>query len=120
MAQSKAKSFDSQTVLAAGTKVTGRVSGAGELVLEGVLEGEIALTGSLTIGHGAQATGDVRASDVTVEGVLDGNIDAQGLVQIGRGAKVNGDVSGSSIAIEEGAQFFGKLDFDFELPAALR
>jgi cytoskeletal protein CcmA (bactofilin family) len=120
MAQSKVKSFDSQTVLAAGTRVTGRVSGNGELLLEGSIEGEIALSGNLTIDEGAQATGDVKAADVTVRGVLEGNIDALGVVQIGRAARVTGDISGSGVAIEDGAQFFGKLDFDFDLPAGLR
>ncbi len=120
MAHSKVKSFDSQTVLAAGTKVTGRVSGGGELLLEGAVEGEIVLSGNLTISEGAQATGDVKAADVTVQGLLEGNIDAQGVVQIGRAGRVIGDISGSGIAIEDGAQFSGKLDFDFELPARLR
>jgi cytoskeletal protein CcmA (bactofilin family) len=108
-----------QAVIGRGTRVRGRVSGDGDLLVDGAVQGDIMLRGDLVIGDGAQATSNVEARAVTVRGELEGDVRASGLVRIEAGAKVRGDMHGESVAIEEGAEYTGRLDADFELPPEL-
>jgi cytoskeletal protein CcmA (bactofilin family) len=99
--------------------VRGRVSGEGDLRIEGTVEGDIALTGDLTIVEGARASSNVDARAVSVAGELEGDVRAQGLVRIEGGARVQGDIQGELVAIDEGAEFTGRLIAEFELPPEL-
>ena len=45
-----------ESVIGAGTKVRGRIHGDGDLLVEGNVEGDIALRGALTIAVGGIAT----------------------------------------------------------------
>ena len=97
----------------------GRVSGEGDLVIEGVIEGDINVRGDLTIAEGGRATSTIEAGAVTLRGELDGDVTATGLVRIEAGARVRGDMHAELVALEEGAEFVGNLDATFELPAEL-
>jgi cytoskeletal protein CcmA (bactofilin family) len=108
-----------EAVIGRTTRVRGRVSGDGDLVIEGNVEGDITVRGDLTIAEGGRATSTVDADAVTLRGELDGDVRARGLVRIEAGARVRGDVQGESLSLEEGAELVGRLDFAFELPAEL-
>lgn len=106
-------------VIGGSTRVRGRISGDGDLVVEGTVEGDVAIRGDLTIGERAAMTSNIEADAVTVRGELEGDVRARGVVRIEAGAKVRGDVSGETVALEEGAEFAGRLEAEFELPAEL-
>jgi len=108
-----------EAIIGRTTRVRGRVSGDGDLLIEGSVEGDIAVRGDLTIAEGGRATSSIEADAVTLRGELDGDVRARGLVRIEAGARVRGDVQGESVALEEGAEFVGNLDAAFELPAEL-
>lgn len=108
-----------EAVIGRTTRVRGRVSGDGDLLIEGNVEGDIAVRGDLTIAEGGRATSSIEADAVTLRGELEGDVRARGIVRIEAGARVRGDVQGESVAIEEGAEFVGRLDAAFELPAEL-
>jgi cytoskeletal protein CcmA (bactofilin family) len=110
----------SEAVIGQSTRVRGRVSGEGDLRLEGSVEGDITLTGDLTIVEGGRAASNVEAHAVTVSGELEGDVRSQGgLVRIEAGARMRGDIHGESVAIDDGAEFNGRLVSDFELPPEL-
>jgi len=108
-----------EAVIGRSTRVRGRVSGDGDLRLEGTVEGDIALRGDLTIADGAKAASNVEARAVTVGGELEGDVRAQGVVHLEAGARVRGDILGESVAIDEGAEYTGRLMAEFELPPEL-
>ena len=101
------------------TRVRARVSGEGNLVIEGNVEGDISIQGDLTIAEGGRATSSIEAAGVTLRGELDGDVRATGTVRIEAGARVRGDMQGESVSLEEGAEFVGRLDATFELPSEL-
>jgi cytoskeletal protein CcmA (bactofilin family) len=123
MAQAKTTSHSVSTAreatIGSGTRVTGKISGDGSLLVEGRVEGEISLRGDLTIAAGGSVTSDIGANDVQIAGALEGDVNATGEVHITAGARVRGDVKGAEIVIDDGAQFAGRLDCDFDLPAEL-
>ena len=101
-------------------RIRGRIAGEGDLTIEGSVEGDIALRGNLTIAEGGSAASDVEAQEVTISGTLSGNVNASGQVRIGASSHVTGDMRGASVTIDEGAQFAGQLDVEFDLPAELQ
>ncbi len=93
----------SEAVIGRSTRVRGRVSGDGDLRIEGSVEGDVALRGTLTI-----------------SGELEGEIRAEGgTVHLEAGARVRGDVHGEGMSMDEGAEYVGRLNAEFDLPAEL-
>lgn len=109
----------SEAVIGESTRVRGRVSGDGNLVVEGEIEGDISIRGDLSIANGGTATSNVDADTVTINGTLEGDVNARGVVRIESGAKVRGNMRGESVSLAEGAEFAGRLDADFDLPPEL-
>jgi cytoskeletal protein CcmA (bactofilin family) len=102
------------------TRVHGRVSGEGDLVVEGRIEGDVRIRGDLTISDGAAIIADViEAHAVRIDGQVDAQVEATGPVHLGPAARVRGDLKGSGISIDDGADFAGRIDCDFELPPEL-
>jgi cytoskeletal protein CcmA (bactofilin family) len=101
------------------TRIRGKIAGDGDLTIEGEVEGEISLRGDLVIAGGASATSEVEAHNVTISGSLEGNVTASGRVRVASGARVHGNLKGEAVSIDEGAEYAGRLDCDFELPKEL-
>jgi cytoskeletal protein CcmA (bactofilin family) len=110
----------SGSVLGHGTRVRGRVQGDGDLRVEGQVEGDVTLTGDLVIEEGAQVQGNVEAAAVTISGALTGDVASRGPVAIRATARVTGNMGGSEVSLDEGAEFSGRIEADFELPAELQ
>lgn len=108
-----------EAIIGGGTRIRGKISGEGNLVVEGHIEGEVAVRGNLTIAEGGSVVSNVEAHAINVAGALEGDVNASGNVRIVAGGRVRGDVKGAEVAIDEGAEFAGRLDCDFELPPEL-
>lgn len=117
--RSPAKPSGTATI-AHGTRVRGRVSGAGDLVVDGEVKGDVRLQGDLTVGEWGSVEGEtVEAHGVQCDGRVEGNVTATGLVHLGPSSRVHGDLAGSGISIDDGADFAGRIACEFELPAEL-
>jgi cytoskeletal protein CcmA (bactofilin family) len=104
--------------------VRGRIHGDGDLVVEGQVEGDVAIRGDLTIAEGGSIKSEgaghaVEAHAVSVAGTLTGDLSASGPVRLAPSAQVSGNLRGSAVAIDEGARFTGRLDCEFDLPPEL-
>ena len=112
-------SDSSGSALGRGTRVRGRVQGDGDLRVEGQVEGTVAISGELILEEGASIQGDVEAATITINGALLGDISARGPVTIHATAKVTGNLGATEVSLDEGAEFSGRIEADFELPAEL-
>ncbi len=120
MAQARTtSSAGNEARIGGGTRIVGRVTGEGNLFIEGRVEGEISVRGDLEIDPTGVVVSDIDARSVTVAGSLEGDVTATGPVAVRSGARVRGDLRGSEVTIEEGAQFAGRLDCEFSLPEGL-
>jgi cytoskeletal protein CcmA (bactofilin family) len=97
-------------LVAPGTKVVGKVSGAAEVVVEGELEGEIRVDGGAVIGTGGTVRGEISARTVRVGGKVFGNIRGAERVEVLASGALEGDVSAPRVVIAEGAFFKGKVE----------
>ena len=90
-------------------KITGNVSGDGDLIILGKLEGEFNLKGKLQVAEPAEIIGSVKANDVTVKGNIKGNITAVQKVHLDPTARVNGQIASPKLSVLEGACFDGEI-----------
>jgi cytoskeletal protein CcmA (bactofilin family) len=118
-ASSSRHSASTPATIGAGTRVRGRVTGDGDVTIEGRVEGEVNLRGELVIAEGGAVVSDVEAESLRVEGSLEGDANIRGDVVILAGAKVRGDLRGASITLDLGADLDGRLDSEFTLPREL-
>ncbi len=107
------------SVLGSSLRVRGRLTGNGDLRIEGEIEGDVKVDGALELAEGGSVTGNVTATSVVLDGSLTGDVAAEGTVLIRANARVSGNMNGSEIALEEGASFNGRIEAVFELPDGL-
>jgi cytoskeletal protein CcmA (bactofilin family) len=123
MAQTRATirgTSEREARIGSGARVRGRVHGEGDLVVEGSVEGELAIRGDLTIAEGGTVTSKaVEAHAVVIAGSFEGDITATGTIRVGTGARVRGNLRGTSVSIDDGAKYSGRLDCEFDLPPEL-
>ena len=90
-------------------KITGNVSGDGDLIILGKLEGEFNLKGKIQVAEPAEIIGSVKANDVTVKGNIKGNIIAAQKVHLDPTARVNGQIASPKLSVQDGACFDGEI-----------
>jgi cytoskeletal protein CcmA (bactofilin family) len=103
-------------IIGKGIVIRGNLTGGGDLIIEGRVEGQISLKNHLTIEGTGKVEADIRAEELTINGEASGNIDASGRVAINASAKVAGDIKAPRVVIEDGAVFNGSIEMDVKLP----
>jgi cytoskeletal protein CcmA (bactofilin family) len=96
------------TVIGADVVLKGNLKSAGDVVIAGVFEGDVACDGRVTIAAGATLIGAVGAAEVVLGGKVQGNSVATKALTLLSSAEVRGDVTTPQIVIEPGATFVGR------------
>ena len=91
------------TLISEGCKITGTLTGDGDFMINGEVDGDCDLSGSLTLASNGLWRGTIRAETVIVAGTVEGDIESHGSVEIAATARINGTVQGQSIAVAVGA-----------------
>lgn len=95
------------SVLASDLTVTGNLKTTGDVVIEGMVDGDIRAH-LLTVGESATIRGEIVADDIVINGRVIGRV--RGLkVRLTSSAQVEGDIIHKTIAIESGAHFEGSV-----------
>lgn len=94
------------STLASGVKYEGNISGAGELLIEGGLKGDVRVV-QVTIGEAGSVEGAIHADVLHVRGRISGTIVAK-QVHLYATARVDGDITQEQISIDKGAWFQGR------------
>lgn len=107
-------------LIGAAIRIRGQLRGAEDLVIEGQVEGTIALTDNhLILERSAVIHANVDVKNITVKGEMYGNTVALERVEISDDARVQGDIKAPRLVVREGANFNGAVDMDVRLPAGL-
>ena len=101
----------SGTVIGKGICIRGEVTGEEDFFLDGVLEGNITLTGKrLTVGANGVIHADIVAGDLVVFGRVEGSVKASGRAELKHSAVFVGDISATRLSIEDNATLQGYVD----------
>ena len=103
---------DIETVIGKNTKIQGEVSGTGNLRIDGEIEGELKLSGSVIVGETGMVTGNVSARSLDVSGTVHGNAQTEEGLTIHTTGQLIGDVKVNAFQIEDGGIFKGRSEMN--------
>jgi cytoskeletal protein CcmA (bactofilin family) len=100
----------SASVIGAKTQFKGEITGVEPVVVEGLVEGTIRITGPLRVAPGGTVKANVSAQSVVIAGELVGDCQASERVEIEAAGRLNGNIRAPRVVIVEGATFRGNSD----------
>ena len=106
---------DVKTIIGEGVVIEGKISGSGNLIIEGLMKGDVALEeNSFTVGPNGRVEGEIIAKDAVINGQVYGKVTAVRTIKITQHADFCGEINAKSISIDDGAFFKGKIELDRE------
>lgn len=109
----KMRGCATETLIGAGTVVTGDIVFCGGLRIDGEVRGNVRClsgpTGTLVIGEKGCVDGEVAVARVIVNGLVTGRIEAGEFIRIQSKARIDGDVDYAIAEIHAGAVIQGRL-----------
>ncbi|MDX1515837.1 MAG: polymer-forming cytoskeletal protein [Woeseiaceae bacterium] len=97
------------TLINEGCKISGVISGDGDVHVSGHIDGDCDLEGTVMLAKEGTWSGTIKAGNVIVAGRVEGDIVASGSVEITDTARIAGTVTGEAIAVAEGAVVEGVM-----------
>ncbi len=97
------------TLINQGCTITGSIRGNGNFLVNGEVNGDCDIDGTLTLAADSIWRGVIKASSIILSGSVEGDVIARGQVEITSSAKIIGTVSGEAIAVAEGAVIDGAV-----------
>lgn len=97
------------TRISPGTRITGTLGGATEVVIDGEVEGQVQLDGAVLVGGSGQVRGVIHARAVRVAGKVVGDVHGLERVELLAGGSVEGDLLAPRVVVHEGAFLSGKV-----------
>ena len=97
------------TLISEGCKIEGVLSGTGNFLVSGEIDGACDIEGSVTLASNGFWKGTIKASVIIIAGTIEGDVVATGRVEISNTAKIKGTISGEEIAVAEGAVVDGAM-----------
>ena len=97
------------TLINEGCKISGLVTGGGDFVVSGEIDGDCDVEGTVTLAKNGFWSGTIKAGNVIIAGRVEGDIVAAGKVEITDSARISGTVAGEAIAVAEGAVVEGVM-----------
>lgn len=110
--KSNAEITKEQNRIAAGTVITGDISGKGGFRIEGTLEGNLKTPGKVVIGESGLINGSLDCEHADIEGKVSGNVVVKGILSLRNSAVIDGEVTTGKLAIEPGANFNATCKMD--------
>ncbi|TVQ67510.1 MAG: polymer-forming cytoskeletal protein [Oceanospirillales bacterium] len=111
--QNSLRSSSLIAVIGASIQIDGAVKGDEDLLIQGVVKGNIELKkNSVTIGPQGKVSADIYAHTIFVEGSMAGHLIASDQVVVRKSARIKGNITAPRISLEDGAQFNGSIDMD--------
>ena len=94
---------DTAAVIDKNTQLSGTLRSEGNVLIQGMFEGEIEAKGTIRVEESAQVQAQIRASNVVVSGSLDGKIVCQNRFLVTPTGSVKGEINTSILVVEEGS-----------------
>ncbi|MBU1131494.1 polymer-forming cytoskeletal protein [Patescibacteria group bacterium] len=105
-----------ETIIGPSVKVDGDFHGDGDVIVEGIVTGNLKTKNDLKVMEGAKIQAEIEAKNAFVAGEILGNITVKENIDLTASAKVKGDLTANLISIERGAIVNGKLTMQASQP----
>lgn len=112
--------MDNGTVISPAMVVSGAVRGKGPLLVQGRVDGRVALEGDLRIAPKAIVQAEVEVDVAEVRGQVKGTLKARQSVSVDAGAQLEGSIEAPRIEIDPQARIKGKLVMPLTLPRGVK
>ena len=99
----------SPTFVGTGSKFTGDLECAGDLVVGGTVQGDGDVRGAFTLSEGGSWVGEVRAGNAVIAGEVEGSVTIGEKLELRGTARVRGSLKARSIAVAKGAIIEGDM-----------
>ena len=101
------------SLIGAGTKISGNVSFVGGLRVDGEILGDVVASGdeasTLVISEPGHITGEIHVSHLVVNGTIDGPVHASEFMELQAKSRITGDVHYNRLEMHLGAVIEGRL-----------
>lgn len=97
-----------ETTIGVNTRFVGTLTSDSNIRIDGSVEGDIEVLGSLIVGETGRVIATIKAQNVHVSGAVKGEITAVERLEISPTGKVWGDITTSTLNIEPGGLFRGQ------------
>jgi len=98
------------TLIPRGTRVDGLVETAGDLTVEGRMDGRIEIGGVLVVAAGATCRAAVRARSARIAGEVMGDVVCSTAIEVLPGGRVVGDLRAPEVEVDAEAFVDGRVD----------
>lgn len=102
-------SNDLETVVGPSVHVQGEFKSKGDIVVKGIVSGDVETKQGLTVESDAEVEADVRAAEATISGKVDGSVAVSGKLNILETADIEGDIECGTLKVEPGAMIEGNV-----------
>lgn len=104
------------TIIGKGAECNGDFSAEGSVRIDGTINGDVKVSGTLIVGATGSINGDVTAQSTVVGGEIIGDVSVTDKTELTSTAKVIGNISTVLIVIDENAIFQGSCNMNQEVP----
>lgn len=103
---------NAETIIGPSVKVEGDFTGDGNVIVEGIVVGNLKTKNHLMVGAEAKVNAEIEAASAHIAGEVTGNVVVSGDIELTASAKIKGDIAASSLSIERGAQLNGRVSMN--------
>ena len=96
---------NSNSLIGKGTKIKGFITGDGDIRIDGILIGDIEISGKLIVGESAIINGLIKADQAEIYGRTVGKIHVNGILSIKGSGIVEGEIFVGDLQVEQMAIF---------------
>jgi cytoskeletal protein CcmA (bactofilin family) len=101
-------SISANTIIGAGTTITGDMESNGDIRIDGVLKGNLNAKAKILIGPDGMVEGDIEGQQADVLGKVTGKIKVKELLHLRGKATIHGDIYAGKLQIEPTVTFNGQ------------
>lgn len=112
----KNKDVKITTIIGKGAECNGDFTAEGSVRIDGVINGNVTVTGTLIVGATGSINGDIEAHSAIVGGEIIGDVKVADRTELTSTARLIGNITTVVIVIDENAVFQGSCNMNQEVP----
>jgi cytoskeletal protein CcmA (bactofilin family) len=100
---------DVETVVGPSVHVEGDFASEGNILVKGMVSGNVKTSRLLTVEQGAKIMANVKAGNAVISGEIKGNVKVDDRLEVTESARIIGDISCTILEVNAGAMLLGKI-----------